>query len=120
MNIINWFEIPASDFARAVTFYEKVMQVSLRQEKMEGVEMAVFPHEDPAPGGAVVKFDAVSPSDQGCVIYLHTDDLKATLERVAAEGGECVFGPLVLPDNIGTIALFRDSEGNRIGLHQPA
>ena len=33
---------------------------------------------------------------------------------------ECVFGPLELPDGIGTIALFIDSEGNRVGLHQPA
>ncbi|ECB8573335.1 VOC family protein, partial [Salmonella enterica subsp. enterica serovar Anatum] len=28
--------------------------------------------------------------------------------------------PMVPGDDIGTIALFIDSEGNRIGLHQPA
>ncbi|HBQ7903545.1 TPA: VOC family protein, partial [Klebsiella pneumoniae] len=38
----------------------------------------------------------------------------------ASAGGACVFGPLTLPNDIGTIALFTDSEGNRVGLHQPA
>jgi uncharacterized protein len=119
MNIINWFEIPVSDLTRAAAFYEQAMQISLRYEKMEGAEMAVFPHEETATGGALVKFDHFSPSAEGCIIYLHTPNLNSTLERIATAGGECVFGPLVLPKGIGTIALFTDSEGNRIGLHQP-
>ncbi|MFG6655173.1 VOC family protein [Scandinavium sp. M-37] len=119
MNIINWFEIPVSDLTRATAFYESVMQVSLRHEKMEGAEMAIFPHQETATGGALVKFDHFSPSAEGCIIYLNTLDLTATLARVTAAGGECVFGPLLLPKGIGTIALFTDSEGNRIGLHQP-
>ncbi len=56
---------------------------------------------------------------RGAIIYLHTDNLAATLDRVASAGGSCVFGPLALPNDIGTIALFTDSEGNRVGLHQP-
>lgn len=93
-NVINWFEIPVAEMDRAVAFYEPVMQVTLRREKMDCIEMAVFPHEDPAPGGALAKFDGVKPSDQGCIIYLHTDNLAATLDRVNSAGGSCVFGPL--------------------------
>ncbi|ECT6257683.1 VOC family protein, partial [Salmonella enterica subsp. enterica serovar Idikan] len=52
--------------------------------------------------------------------YLHTVDLLASIERVALAGGKCVLEPMVPGDDIGTIALFIDSEGNRIGLHQPA
>ena len=103
-NVINWFEIPVADMDRAVAFYEPVMQVSLRRETMDCAELAVFPHQDPAPGGALAKFEGIA----------------ATLERVASAGGACVFGPLTLPNDIGTIALFTDSEGNRVGLHQPA
>lgn len=119
-NVINWFEIPVADMDRAVAFYEPVMQVTLRRETMDCAELAVFPHQDPAPGGALAKFECIAPSAQGAIIYLHTDHLAATLDRVASAGGACVFGPLTLPNNIGTIALFTDSEGNRVGLHQPA
>lgn len=119
-NVINWFEIPVADMDRAVAFYEPVMQVTLRRETMDCAELAVFPHQDPAPGGALAKFEGIAPSAQGAIIYLHTDHLAATLDRVASAGGACVFGPLTLPNDIGIIALFTDSEGNRVGLHQPA
>ncbi len=97
-NVINWFEIPVADMDRAVAFYEPVMQVSLRRETMDCAELAVFPHQDPAPGGALAKFEGIAPSAQGAIIYLHTDHLAATLERVASAGGACVFGPLTLPN----------------------
>ena len=34
-------------------------------------------------------------------------------------GGQCVFGPMTLPDHMGRIAHIVDTEGNRIGLHEP-
>ncbi|WP_297206907.1 VOC family protein [uncultured Pluralibacter sp.] len=119
-SIINWFEIPVANMERAIAFYEPVFQVSLRRETADAMELAVFPYDEQATGGALAKFDGIVPSHHGAIIYLHTDNLAATLARVAAAGGECVFGPLVLEQDIGTIALFTDSEGNRLGLHQPA
>lgn len=73
-SVINWFEIPVVDMDRAIKFYEPVMQVQLRREKMDMAELAVFPHDDPATGGALAKFEGVSPSQQGAIIYLHTDN----------------------------------------------
>lgn len=119
-NVINWFEIAVDDLDRAIGFYEAVMAVSLRRESMGEFAMAVFPHDPALPGGALVKCSQIKPSGQGVVLYLHTDDIAAALQRVAENGGECTFGPQILPNDIGTIALFSDSEGNRIGLHQPA
>lgn len=119
-NVINWFEIVVEDLERAIGFYESVMAVTLRRENMPDFAMAIFPHDSALPGGALVKCTQMKPSAQGVVIYLHTDDIVATLERVRENGGECAFGPQILPNDIGTIALFTDSEGNRIGLHQPA
>ncbi|WP_308561220.1 VOC family protein [uncultured Klebsiella sp.] len=118
-SVINWFEIPVTDMERAIAFYAPVMQVSFRREKMDCADLAVFPYDEPATGGALAKFDGITPSAQGAIIYLHTADLAATLARVAIAGGECVFGPVDLGQDIGTIALFTDSEGNRVGLHQP-
>ena len=118
-SIINWFEIPVTDFERAIRFYEAVFQAALRREDMVGMRMAVFPYSDPHPGGALVEFEHYKPSADGTIIYLHASGLEAMLERVNAAGGKCIFGPQMLPDDIGTIALFLDSEGNRIGLHEP-
>ncbi|MCY0261651.1 VOC family protein [Klebsiella pneumoniae] len=119
-NVINWFEIPVADMDRAVAFYEPVMQVSLRRENHGLRRAGGVPASGSGPGGALAKFEGIAPSAQGAIIYLHTDHLAATLERVASAGGACVFGPLTLPNDIGTIALFTDSEGNCVGLHQPA
>ena len=119
-NVINWFEIIVEDLDRAVGFYEVVMAVSLRRETMSGFAMAIFPHDPAQPGGALVKCSQMKPSAEGALLYLHTNDIAATLKRVTENGGECAFGPQILPNDIGTIALFTDSEGNRIGLHQPA
>lgn len=119
-SVINWFEIVVEDLDRAIRFYESVMAVSLRRENMSDFAMAIFPHDPAMPGGALVNCTQMKPSAQGVVIYLHTDDIVATLKRVTEHGGECAFGPQILPNDIGTIALFTDSEGNRIGLHQSA
>ncbi|WP_310606492.1 VOC family protein [Buttiauxella brennerae] len=117
--IINWFEIPVQDLERATAFYEAVFATEFRRESMSDMEMAIFPHTKPNPGGALLKSDAFKPAAQGTVVYLHAPDLAAMLERVVKAGGECVFGPQELPDDIGTFALIVDSEGNRVGLHQP-
>jgi predicted enzyme related to lactoylglutathione lyase len=39
------------------------------------------------------------------------------LERIVAAGGEIITPATPIPPT-GQIAVFRDSEGNRIGLHQ--
>jgi len=120
ITLINWFEIPVHDLERAVTFYQEALGVTLRRETVAGIEMAIFPHTKPATGGALVKGELFTPSQAGAVVYLATPDLATTLECVAALGGACSVGPVVLPHDIGTIALIIDCEGNRVGLHQPA
>lgn len=120
MNIINWFEIPVTDLNRAVAFYTFVIEADFRQEKMTGMDMAVFHYQEPAIGGALVKSAMLQPSRDGAVVYLYTADIVASLARTVEKGGTCCFGPQKLPEDIGTIALIIDSEGNKVGLHQPA
>lgn len=115
--LINWLEIPVADMARATAFYERVFDTRLKRETMAGSDMAVFAGMEP--GGALVHGESFVPSNQGCLPYLHAPDLPDLLARVDAAGGKTVFGPLQLPDDIGHIAHIIDSEGNRIGLHQP-
>ena len=52
---ISWFEIPSSDLKRAQQFYETIFGISLFPMDMEGIQMRMFPVDDPATGigGAV-------------------------------------------------------------------
>lgn len=115
--LINWLEIPVADMTRAIRFYEQAFETTLKRETMAQIDMAVFANHEP--GGALVAGEGFRPSADGCLPYLHTQQLTALLARVTAAGGKTVFGPLQLPGDIGHIAHIIDSEGNRIGLHQP-
>ena len=118
-SVINWFEIPANDFPRAVKFYENVFDTQLKQEDMGDLTMGVFPAGETTIHGALVKGEGFAPSDKGSVVYLNAPNLDAVLERVNGSGGQCVFGPMTLPDHKGRNAHIVDTEGNRIGLHEP-
>ena len=50
-NTAVWFEIPATDFSRAVSFYEQVFKVKLNPEEMGAYRMGVFPHAGEAISG---------------------------------------------------------------------
>jgi predicted enzyme related to lactoylglutathione lyase len=119
-NALNWFEIPVTDLARAKQFYGRVLQADLREESMTGREMAILPYQDGGVGGALIKGEPHTPSAQGTVVYLNAgDDLAGALSRVEAAGGKVVMGATRLSDQIGSIAMFLDSEGNRVALHSP-
>jgi len=113
-----WFEIPAADFERAVGFYEAAFGVSLRREDMGDMRLAVFPYTAPGVGGAVAMGHGLKPSADGPVVYLNADgQLDAVIERFQALGGAVVWPKVSLPGGMGDIAIVRDSEGNRVGLH---
>jgi len=116
--VINWFEIPADDFERAVTFYESVFATKLRREAMAGMELGVFPYEAPGPSGAVCKMPQLEPGPNGTLIYLDAGrDVEPVLARVKANGGKVVLDKTLISDDIGYIGVFIDSEGNRVGVH---
>lgn len=117
--LIDWFEIPVTDLNRARHFYQNILEIELLVETMAGAELAVFPHTKPATGGALIKGEFFTPSSSGSLIYLYAANLTETLQRVLLNGGKVVLEPETLPNNIGTIAMIIDSEGNRVGLHQP-
>lgn len=120
MNAINWFEIPATDFDRAVKFYETALGISMHREVFAGDPNAFFPYaQGQGVGGSVVKADYANPGSGGAVVYLNAgthQQLEAALARVEAAGGS-VLRPATDLGEIGTIAFIRDTEGNHVGLH---
>lgn len=118
--VLNWFEIPVADLERATRFYETVFAVRLRQEEMHEMRMAVFPCEEPATGGALLACSEGKPGDHGALLYLDGGkDLSVPLARVVTAGGRVLMEKTLVAPEIGHIAMFADSEGNRVGLHSP-
>ncbi len=117
-NTAVWFEIPATDFNRAVSFYEQVFKVKLNPEEMGSFRMGVFPYAGEAISGCVIQGEGYSPSALGSVVYLNgTDDLSAPLERVEESGGKVMVPKTKISGEIGYFAQFIDTEGNRVGLY---
>ena len=115
-----YFEIPVLDLERAMQFYQKVFQVDFQKMTVDGYEMALFPFQENCPGitGALAKGDVYQPSKEGTLIYLRSFDIDKTLASVTANGGEILY-PNTSNGDWGFVAEFQDSEGNRVGLHEP-
>jgi len=119
-NAVIWFEIPVTDLARAIAFYEYVFQVKLSPMKFGPMEMAFFPAQAGARGapGALMKGEAFEPSQQGIQIQFNTPDIDGTLQRAQQQNAAIILpktpiGPFCI------VAVIEDSEGNRIGLRAP-
>ena len=70
-NAINWFEIPATDFNRAVAFYRTVLGQEIRTGEFMGVPHGFFPAEDAGVAGAIIAPPDAAPSTSGPLIYLN-------------------------------------------------
>jgi len=119
MNAINWFEIPVTDYNRAATFYCIILGVR-RLDFMEfgGVKMGMLPVKNGGVGGAIVHSHSHVPSDRGALVYLNGGkDLTAVLSRVESAGGRVVIPKTLITKDIGYMAVFMDSEGNKVALH---
>ena len=119
-NALNWFEISVSDLARAKNFYETVFNMEMPQMDMDGVNMAFFPTDDSTGkvGGALAKSDFHKPSTDGTIVYLNANpDLAEALGRIEVAGGSIVLPRTFVSDAVGYMAMFIDSEGNKVALH---
>ena len=116
---INWFEIPATDFDRAVKFYSQIYNFEMPTRDMGHIKMGFFQHEQGSGiGGSVVSGDGYIPSIDGAKIYLNGGaDLSQVLKRVEAAGGKVVMSKTEIAPDIGYFAIIDDTEGNRIYLH---
>lgn len=119
-NSLNWFEICATDIPRAKKFYETIFNITMENWDMPGFEMVVFPG-DPGNGkatGGLVKSEMHTPSMDGSIIYLNADpDLSNVLNKVENAGGKVLMPKTLITEEIGYMAFFVDSEGNRMALH---
>ncbi len=119
-NLINWFEIPATDLKRASEFYKKVLGGDLHQQEMMGIKMAFLPMDGEGVGGALCQGDGYTPSQESSILYLNGgEDLSEPLSKVESAGGKIIMEKSKISDEIGFMAIFLDTEGNRMAFHSP-
>ncbi|MCK5830614.1 MAG: VOC family protein [Methylococcales bacterium] len=118
-HIATWFEIPVKDMKRAKSFYQTVLNIELKDNKMDGYQMAIFEHEEMAVSGMLILGQDYEPSKTGAVVYFNGgDDLSEPLSRVIEAGGDVVIPKTAI--ECGYFAQLLDSEGNRVGLYSLA
>ena len=116
---ISWFEIPVYDFEHAEAFYNHILGIKLHRGESNGCLMGVFTGgDDEGVHGAIVKGDGYIPCDHGSIVYLNGGkDLNNILSKVEEAGGSIILSKTFVDKSVGYIALFYDTEGNRIGLY---
>ena len=118
-NVINWFEIPATNFDRACKFYAEILDGEVQKmDSPTGQKMGFLPGTNPdSVGGAVVTGEGYEPNTKGTMVYLNGgDDLSAPLGRIEKAGGKVLLSKTSIGEN-GFIAQFTNTEGNKVSLH---
>lgn len=118
VNPVCFFETPALDLDRAVAFYSAVFETTLERTTIGTTPSALFGYSPKQGGasGAIAQGPGHTPGITGVNVYFPATDLEATLARIESNGGSIHLHATPIGD-LGTIAEFIDSEGNRIGLH---
>lgn len=117
-NVISFFDIPATDFSRAVSFYKAILGLEIRETEMFGTKMGFFPSDGKNVSGAVVQGVDYKPSTEGVVAYLNGgNDLQKVLDKVEANNGSVIVPKMHVSPEVGYIGIFIDTEGNKMAVH---
>lgn len=117
-NLISWFEIPATDFSRAVSFYEAILGLEIMESEMFGTKMGFLPSDGKNVSGAIVQGEDYQPSTNGVVVYLNGgNDLQSILEKVESNNGKIIVPKTQISPEMGFFGLFIDTEGNKMAVH---
>ena len=117
-HLLNWIEIPVSNMKRAVSFYAELLGLELNEMKLGPNDCALFTVKDRFNTGALVKGEGYMPSTEGAVVYLNGEkDLSKVLAKVTNAGGKVLLEKTFLSKEAGYIGYFKDTEGNKVGLH---
>jgi predicted enzyme related to lactoylglutathione lyase len=121
-NPIVHFEIPADDVARAQAFYQSVFGWKIKQMPMPagGIEYyGVTTRNEGQPGinGGLMKRNMPG---QPFANYVAVKSIDEFLAKVTASGGSVILPRQEIAPGMGSIAVFKDTEENMMGLYQPS
>ena len=103
--LIAFFEIPATDFHRAIDFYETVLNMKLPTCECEEEKMAFFTEGDEFVGAVSYASDFL-PSEKGVLIHFNVDEIEPTLETILKKGGKVVIPRTKIEERVGDTSLY--------------
>lgn len=120
------FEIPSDDLDRARKFYRRTFGWKMRP--MAGVEYTMAGTTESGDDGHPSQPGAINgglllrqPPVHAPTVTILVDDIDRAARKIEKNGGKMVERKSPIGDgSIGFAAYFQDSEGNVIGLFQPA
>lgn len=117
-NLVSIVEIPSIDFSRAVTFYQAILDISIKEMDMDGIQMGLFAADEHAVSAAVIKSPDYKPSADGVTVYLNGgNDLQKVLDKITPNNGKVIIPKTAIGPDMGFYAIFLDTEGNKLGLY---
>ena len=127
MDPVVHFEMPYEDRQRAAKFYIEAFswQMNILGEEMNHYILATTTESNEGvsatPGainGGLYPKNPEWPAQFPSVV-IAVEDIRASMQKVAAAGGEVLGEPMEIP-GIGQYVSFFDTEGNRVSLLQPS
>lgn len=109
-----WFDIPVKDLARAMAFYQAVLEWNVKEEYPG---LAVFEHDNASAGGCLSVEPETQPTEHGALLYYNVNGRHSEAENLVARHGGKVLTPKHPIGPFGYRSIVLDSEGNRIALH---
>jgi uncharacterized protein len=127
MNPVVHFEMPAEDRNRMADFYSKAFgwQTQILGPEMGGYVLVTtvetddngIPQTPGAINGGFYQKSAETPQHPSVVIAV--DDIEDSIKMVNQSGGQVLAEPQEVP-GVGLFTYFTDTEGNVVGILQPA
>jgi predicted enzyme related to lactoylglutathione lyase len=114
----SWYELMTTDMAAAMKFYEQAFgwqpSESMDMGKMGKYQMFNRPHG--MIGGMMNKPPEMAKVPPNWVIYFRVADVDSAAERIKANGGQIVNGPMEVPGG-DRVVIATDPQGAAFGLH---
>ncbi len=128
MNPVVHFELPAEDRERMADFYKKTFgwQSQLLGPDMGDYVLVTTTDTDgngmvKTPGtinGGFYKKSGAAPTEHPSVV-IQVDDIEEAMNKIKQAGGDILADPDEIP-GVGMFTYFKDTEGNVVGILQPA
>ncbi len=129
MNPVVHFEMPAKNKKRVAKFYETAFgwKMQILGPEMGNYILATtsesdkkgFPKKPGMINGGFFEYNPKKPGFSQPSVVISVDNLKKSMEIVKKPGGKVLDKPMDIP-GIGMFVSFKDTEGNRVGMLQPA